>query len=86
MALVDSGNMFRNVISYQFLQKMGLSESDLRPISDTTVGTAKKGDRLQVLGETKKTLPLRLGGLPFSFKIRPAVIKGLSMEVNLCGP
>ena len=86
-ALVDSGNLWRTVISEAMLTRLGLSTADLRPIHGvTTVGTAKKGEQLTSLGELRRPVTIRLGGLGAVYRIRPAVIQGLAMDVNLSGP
>ena len=41
---------------------------------------------MQVLGETKTRLQLRLGGLRTIFKIRPLVIEKLHTDLNISGP
>ena len=85
-ALVDSGNVWRNAISAKFLKKLGLTMSDLRPLTIKTIGTAKAGSDLKVLGELKTPLHLKLGGAEKIFKTRPVVIQGLAMPLNLSGP
>ena len=86
-ALVDSGNVWRNAISAKFMKKLGLTTDDLRPLSTKTIGTAKTGASLTVLGEVKTSLRLKLGGgTDKTFKTRPVVIQGLSMPLNISGP
>ncbi len=85
-AMIDSGNVWRNVISESFAKKLGLQKKDLKPLGTVSVGTAKAGAELSVLGQVRRPLELRLGGLPKKFKIQPAVIRGLSMPLNLSGP
>ncbi len=86
LALVDSGNIYRNVISLSFCRRLGLDQEDLVPIDTTEVQTAKKGSTLVVIGEVPKPVALRIGGLPFLLKTKPVVISGLNMDINLCGP
>jgi hypothetical protein len=63
-ALVDSDNVWRNVISKDFaFNQMKLTEADLRPLSTKTIGTAKDGASMRVLGEVTQPLPLKLGGI-----------------------
>ena len=86
-ALIDSGNTWRSVISEKFMRELGLNGTDLQPLkgsdSDTVITTAKKGERLECLGETRNCLYVSLGGMETKFKFRPAVIKDLSMSLNL---
>ena len=85
-ALVDSGNLWRNAISEEFLHQLGLNKEDLRPLLNTKVGTASASADLEVMGETKVPLKLNMGGLTTKFKFRPIVLKDLSMHINLGGP
>ncbi len=87
-ALIDSGNLWRNVMSEEFfrqLQKKDASIS-LTPLSTTKVGTAKKSAALQVLGESTNSLKLHLAGLPMAFRFKPVILRGLAMPLNLSGP
>ena len=85
-ALVDSGNLWRTAVSWRFAQRMGLTEADLRPLPVASIATAKEGARLEVMGETRRKLQLRLGGLTQHLCIRPVVVRGLAMDMNLSGP
>ncbi len=86
-AMVDSGNTWRTAISTAMANRMGLKSSNLRPVPGvTTVQTAKSGDGLRLLGETRKLISIRIGEHPTAFKCRPVVLDGLSMAVNLSGP
>ena len=86
-ALVDSGNLFRSVISADFAKRLGLTRHDLRRIPGLdTVGTAKQGADLTVLGETKRPLSMRLAGTACEFSLQPVVLEGLGMDLNLSGP
>ena len=85
-ALVDSGNLFDNVMSKELLFQIGLTLADLEPVDQRSIGTAKEGAKLQVLGRVKKPLHLQMGRLPTRFKTRPVVLEGLSMPFNLSGP
>jgi hypothetical protein len=86
-ALVDSGNLWRNAISKGFFEKLGLKKEDLRPVAGAkSVGTAKTGEGLRVLGETKNFIHLRIGGVNTNFKFRPVVLEGLAMPFNMSGP
>jgi len=85
-ALVDSGNLWRCCISPEFLYRLGLGRHDLQPIAVKTLTTAKTGGNMKVLGELRQPLHFALGGLATKYKIRPVVIEGLSMAMNLSGP
>ena len=87
VALVDSGNTWRTVISPAFATQLGINlTTDLRPLSISRIGTAKQGSSMQVLGETSRHIHIMLGDCPTKFKIRPVVVQGLSMPMNLSGP
>ena len=87
VAMLDSGNLWRNVINTTLLHELGLTIQDLREIPGTpTIATAKKGASLRVLGELAKPLYLKLGDMQTKFKTRPVVLEGLAMKFNMCGP
>lgn len=83
---MDSGNVYRNVASPSFLSRLRLNRHHLRKVEHATVQTAKKGAALEVWGETKYPLKLRFAGLATVFKTRLVIVRGLSHELNLCGP
>jgi hypothetical protein len=86
-AMVDSGNLWKNVLSLDFLHQLGLTRNDLREVPGIQeVGPAKSGTGLKVVGELKTHIHLRFGGCATRFKYRPVVLKGLSMPFNLSGP
>ena len=85
-ALVDSGNLWRNVINTDLMKKLGLTPADLRPLERTKIATAKAGADLTVLGEVRAPLYLSLGGTGVRIKDYPVVVEGLNMAFNLCGP
>jgi hypothetical protein len=63
-ALVDSGNVWQNAICKDFaFNQMNLSDTDIRPLPTKTIGTAKDGASMTVLGEVTQPLPLQLGGI-----------------------
>jgi hypothetical protein len=58
-AMVDSGNLWKNVLSLDFLHQLGLTRDDLREVPGIQeVGTAKSGTGLKVLGELKTPIHL----------------------------
>ena len=86
-ALLDSGNLWRCCLSKKMLDSLGLTTADLRPLKGiSSVGTAKAGASLKVLGELSKPIALRFGGLSTAFKCRPVVLDGLAMPFNISGP
>jgi hypothetical protein len=75
-AMVDSGNLWKNVLSLDFLHQLGLTRYDLREVPGIQeVGTAKSGTGLKVLGELKTPIHLRFGGCATRFKCRPVVLE-----------
>lgn len=85
-ALVDSGNLWRNVISCEFLHRIGFTLADLQPVGISQISTAKSGASLKVLGELKTPIKFKLGSNRHPFKDRPVVVEGLSMDYNIGGP
>ena len=86
-AMVDSGNLWRNVMSTGFLKSMGLEVKDLRKVAGADrVGTAKEGSGLKILGELKEPISITFGDGTTRFKCRPVVLEGLSMPFNISGP
>jgi hypothetical protein len=65
---------------------MKLTKADLRPLSNKTIGTAKDGASMRVLGEVTRPLPLQLGGISTCLIPRLVVVEGLWMPFNLAGP
>jgi hypothetical protein len=85
--MVDSGNLWKNMLSLNFLHQLWLTRDDLLEVPGIQeVGTAKSGTGLKVLGELKNPIHLRFGGCATRFKCRPVVLEGLSMPFNLSGP
>ena len=85
-ALLDSGNTYRSAISLDFFKKLGFSEADLEPLPQTSVATALTGHDLTVLGMPRTKLHLRLADHDTVINFQPAVIKDLSMPINISGP
>ena len=85
-ALLDSGNTFSSCISDRFLRRMGLTTDDLEPLALATVGSAKEGAALAVMGQLKRPLQLRVGGYSCTFPLKAVVLEGLAMDINLSGP
>ncbi len=80
-ALLDSGNLWKNVISEDFYKHSKLGP--LVPCRSAKVGTAKKGADMTALGTVEMELSLPTG---HTCRTDAVVIKGLSMDLNLSGP
>jgi hypothetical protein len=87
-ALIDSGNEWRTVISDTLAARLGFRRKDLKKLSVSPVGTARKGTNLQILGEIPTVLFMQFTAAPRlqPLMIRPAVVEGLAMECNISGP
>lgn len=72
-------------MSKPFFLALGLTMADLTPVN-STVGTAKAGEELTVLGKLKKPVYLQLDGLKTKFKTYPVVVDHLSMPFNIGAP
>ena len=87
VALIDSGNTWRTVISCNFAKQLGLDlEKDLKPLAVDTIGTAKSGETLDIIGEPFNYLTLTFSPLLTKFKVKPVVVRNLSMNINISGP
>jgi hypothetical protein len=85
--MVDSSNLWKNVLSLDFLLQLGLTRDNLREVPGIQeVGTAKSGTVLKVGGELKSPIHLRFGRCATRFKCRPVILEGLSMPFNVSGP
>ena len=84
--LVDSGNVWKTAISDELARKLEIEEKDLERMSVDSIGTAKKGSSLKILGQVKKPIMMKLGDHPTRIAVRPVVIENLSMGMNLSGP
>ena len=82
-ALLDTGNLFATVISEEFLKRLPKHLHAIKPTPHLRVATAKKKEELTVLGRTVKPLLLRFKGHPTKFAVRPVVLRGLAMSMNL---
>ena len=82
LALPDSGNNWRNVISESLMTRLGYTLKQLRPLLKHKVSSANKSP-LVVLGELPMSIPFRIHGLSTPFKTRPAVIRHLHTDFNI---
>jgi hypothetical protein len=100
-AMVDSGKLWKNVLSLDFFHKLGLTRMTFEKClgykksallivaldwKKQEVSTANSGTGLKVVGELKTPIHLRFGGCSTRFKCCPVVLKGLSMPFNVSGP
>ena len=85
-ALLDSGNLYRNVCSLNFLQRLGLSRKDIVPLRVDTVGTAEAGSKMRILGETRFAISAQLGDHPTKIHFKPVVIEKLITELIIGAP
>ena len=86
-AMIDTGNTFHSVMSEKLAKAIGVDVNNLRRIpGKDRVGTAGEGEELEVLGQVRKRLTMRLTAHTRPLYIRPMIVKGLSMNLNLSGP
>ena len=84
--LIDSGNCLENALSLDLFRQLGLTKNHLEPYHIPRVGTARKGTHLNIKGRLKHPLTFMVGTRGQTLKIRPVVIEGLSMGLNISGP
>ena len=85
-AMVDSGNLWCNVINVRLLHHLGYDINDLEPLPGRKAcGTAKEGAEMKVLGRLRQPIRLQLGDHRTKFRDRPVVLDGLSMSMNISG-
>ena len=85
LAFLDSGNNLPGIVfSENYFHSLGFGPSDLEvhPELDS-VATAKKGASLTVVGVASRPLSLCFGGVTKVFRIRPIVVRNLSMPINI---
>ena len=73
-------------MSKSYFLSLGYTEQDIRKLAVTSVGTAKQGSQLKVLGEPKKPLKLRTLEPIFSYNFTPVIIEDMAMDLNIAGP
>ena len=87
VGMLDSGNTFHTVISDKFAKELGIDIDNLKIVSGKEmVGTAKDGAQLKVLGQVRSRLTMRLSHGTPPIVIKPFVVKGLAMPLNISGP
>ena len=84
--LIDSGNCLENALSLDLFHQLGLTKDHIEPYHIPRVGTARKGTHLNIKGRLKHPLTFAVGTAGQTLKIRPVVIEGLSMGLNISGP
>ena len=87
-ALVDSGNLYRCVMSEKFFRTIKSPKPlDIKPIGIKTIRTAdKKGKGMEVLGEPMEALTLCTRKPKLQFHFRPVIVRNLAMDLNISGP
>lgn len=84
-ALVDSGNVWHDVISTQLARKLGVMHQ-LVPGAQSRIGTAKGGAELKILGKVPRALKITTLAHGLEFWSKPYVLEGLTVDFNLAGP
>ena len=82
LALADSGNSYRVLVSHEFYLNLGYHLDKLKPTKEK-IYTAKAKKTLEILGEPPTALTLRIPSINFTAPIHPLVIKNLGCEINL---
>ena len=85
-ATLDSGNTWHSCMSDHVWYLLGYTLDDLDTSQAAKVSTAKEGADLDVLGQPPWDLTLKVPRTSFAVKIRPKVVRGLTMALNLSGP
>ena len=87
VGMLDTGNTFYSVMSEELARAVGADLDNLRRVpGKETVGTASDGEELEVIGQVRKRLAMRLSAATRPLYIKPMVVRGLSMTLNLSGP
>jgi hypothetical protein len=74
-------------MSEDFMSQLGYSRKDLCPLpGKTSIGTAKVGSALEIVGQFREPIYLSLGGGSTKLKTFPVVLKGLASAFNISGP
>ncbi len=84
-ALLDSGNTFWDIISKATYKQLGFKINELKPCRYKSVGTAKAGQGLRVLGLPPRPLHLQIPGTRTRYSFRPVVIDQSSADINISG-
>ena len=87
VGMVDSGNSFHTAISKELAERLGIRTEELKTVpGKEMVGTAEDGAQLKVLGQVRKRLMMRLPADSPTIIIKPFVLEGLAMPLNISGP
>ena len=84
--LIDSRNCLENALSLDLFRQLGLKNHHLEAYYLPRVGTARKGTHLNIKGRLRHPLTFHIGTKGQSLQLRPVVIEGLSMGLNISGP
>ena len=77
-AIIDSGNLYGDIISEQLAKDMGLKIRS----SPASVGTAAAGGSVKVLGRVQP-IDIYIEGIKHPITIRPSVVRDLAHHMNL---
>ena len=85
--MCDTGNTYHCVVSEDLARATGADLNNLKKVpGKDRVGTAGEGEGLEVLGQVRRRLMLKLPHRTRPLYIKPMVIRNLSMDLNLSGP
>lgn len=74
-------------MSWDFAKGLGLHRKDIEKVpSFPHIKTAQEGALMKVLGRPRRNLKLRIGASNTTYRIKPMIVEGLSMSLNLSGP
>jgi hypothetical protein len=85
LALIDSGNSWRSAISEDFFFSLGFEATDITPIRQQSLTTAKQGANLDVLGKCRVKMTLTSPGNRTKWTFNPIIVRSLAMDCNLSG-
>ena len=83
LALIDSGILWRTVMSESLFRQLGYTRNDLRPLPGVSLSTAKTGSKIPILGESRHYMYLGIGGGRTKLKFKPVILGQLNMPLNI---
>lgn len=86
VALIDSGNVWHDIMSLEMWRKMGKDKDDLLVSLQSIVGTAREGADLTILGQCPEVLTFRTSCGEPVLKTRPFVLEDLTHDLNISAP
>jgi hypothetical protein len=75
----------RSAISKDFFFSLGFEATDITPIRQQSLTTAKEGANLNVLGECRVKMTLTSPGNRTKWTFNPIIVRSLAMDCNLSG-